>query len=99
VVRKYTPAFEPLIFKLSLLTSNLRFSNLSFCVPAKIIKLVGLKNGGRVNPTTLITFGRTQNDEQILRFDSKFEVMCRNLLNIFVSNSKLIFRLISLNTG
>jgi hypothetical protein len=34
-----------------------------FCVPAKVIKLVGLKNGGRVSPTNLITFAGTQNGE------------------------------------
>jgi hypothetical protein len=32
-----------------------------FCVTAKVIKLVGLKNGGRVSPTNLITFAVTQN--------------------------------------
>ncbi len=35
----------------------------SFCVTAKVIKLVGLKNGGRVSPTNLITFAGTQNGE------------------------------------
>jgi hypothetical protein len=34
-----------------------------FCVLAKVIKLVGLKNGGRVSPTNLITFAGTQNGE------------------------------------
>jgi hypothetical protein len=34
-----------------------------FCVQAKINKLVGLKNGGRVSPTNLITFAGTQNGE------------------------------------
>jgi hypothetical protein len=34
-----------------------------FCVQAKVIKLVGLKNGGRVSPTNLITFACTQNGE------------------------------------
>jgi hypothetical protein len=33
------------------------------CVPAKVIKLVGLKNGGRVSPTDLIIFAGTQNGE------------------------------------
>jgi hypothetical protein len=39
------------------------FSYSPFCVPAKVIKLVGLKNGGRVSPTNLITFAGTQNGE------------------------------------
>jgi hypothetical protein len=34
-----------------------------FCVQAKIIKLVGLKNGGRLSPTNLITSACTQNGE------------------------------------
>jgi hypothetical protein len=32
-------------------------------VLAKVIKLVGLKNGGRVSPINLITFAGTQNGE------------------------------------
>ncbi len=39
------------------------FSYSPFCVPAKVINLVGLKNGGRVSPTNLITFADTQNGE------------------------------------
>jgi hypothetical protein len=34
-----------------------------FCVQAKIIKLVGLKNGGRLSPINLVTFAGTQNSE------------------------------------
>jgi hypothetical protein len=34
-----------------------------FCEQAKVIKLVGLKNGGRLSPTNLITFACTQNGE------------------------------------
>ncbi len=34
-----------------------------FCIPAKVTKLVGLKNGGLVSPTNLITFAGTQNGE------------------------------------
>ncbi len=34
-----------------------------FCVEAKIIKLVGLKNGGRLSPINLVTFAGTQNGE------------------------------------
>ncbi len=34
-----------------------------FCVPAKIIKLVGLKNGGLLSPIKLVTFAGTQNGE------------------------------------
>jgi hypothetical protein len=34
-------------------------------VPAKGIKLFGLKNGGRVSPTNLITFDGTQNGEYV----------------------------------
>jgi hypothetical protein len=32
-------------------------------VPAKIIKLVGLKNGGLLSPIKLVTFAGTQNGE------------------------------------
>jgi hypothetical protein len=32
-------------------------------MPAKITKLVGLKNGGRVSSSNLITFAGTQNGE------------------------------------
>jgi hypothetical protein len=40
------------------------FANYSpFCVQAKIIKLVGLKNGGRLIPTNLNTFAGTQKGE------------------------------------
>ncbi len=34
-----------------------------FCVQAKIIKLVGLKNGGRLSPINLVTFAGTQNGD------------------------------------
>jgi hypothetical protein len=34
-----------------------------FCVQAKIIKLVGLKNGGRLSPINLVTFAGPQNGE------------------------------------
>jgi hypothetical protein len=34
-----------------------------FCEPAKVTKLVGLENGGRVSPINLITFAGTQNGE------------------------------------
>jgi hypothetical protein len=34
-----------------------------FCVPAKVTKLVSLKNGGHVSPTNLITFAVTQNGD------------------------------------
>jgi hypothetical protein len=34
-----------------------------FCVQAKIIKLVWLKNGGRLSPINLVTFAGTQNGE------------------------------------
>jgi hypothetical protein len=37
--------------------------NSPFCVQAKIIKLVGLKNGGRLSPINLVTFAGTQNGE------------------------------------
>jgi hypothetical protein len=35
-------------------------------VPAKVTKLVGLKNGERVSPTNLIIFACTQNGEYSL---------------------------------
>jgi hypothetical protein len=38
-------------------------SNSPFCVQAKIIKLVGLKNGGRLSEINLVTFAGTQNGE------------------------------------
>jgi hypothetical protein len=34
-----------------------------FCVQAKIIKLVGLKNGGRLSEINLVIFAGTQNGE------------------------------------
>jgi hypothetical protein len=37
-----------------------------FCVQAKIIKLVGLKNGGRLSPINLVTFAGTQNGELVI---------------------------------
>jgi hypothetical protein len=33
-------------------------------VPAKVTKLVGLKNGGLLSPTNLFTFAGTQNGEK-----------------------------------
>jgi hypothetical protein len=36
-----------------------------FCVQAKIIKLVGLKNGGRLSPSNLVTFAGTQNGKLV----------------------------------
>jgi hypothetical protein len=42
-------------------------------VPAKVIKLVGLKNGGLVSPTNLITFADTQNGECYFRNNSGLE--------------------------
>ncbi len=39
-----------------------------FCVQAKIIKLVGLKNGGRLSPINLVTFAGTQNGEYEFRY-------------------------------
>jgi hypothetical protein len=41
-------------------------------VQAKIIKLVGLKNGGRLSPINLVTFAGTQNGE--LRKTKKFTI-------------------------
>ncbi len=42
-----------------------------FCVQAKIIKLVGLKNGGRLSPINLVTFAGTQNGEYRLSFQRR----------------------------
>jgi hypothetical protein len=42
---------------------NKIYSNSPFFVQAKIIKLVGLKNGGRLSPINLVTFAGTQNGE------------------------------------
>jgi hypothetical protein len=36
-------------------------------VQAKIIKLVGLKNGGRLSPINLVTFAGTQNGEFVAK--------------------------------
>jgi hypothetical protein len=36
------------------------FFQTPFCVPAKVTKLVGLKNRGLVSPTNLITFAGTK---------------------------------------
>jgi hypothetical protein len=36
-------------------------------VQAKIIKLTGFKNGGRLSPINLVTFAGTQNGEYNLR--------------------------------
>jgi hypothetical protein len=41
-------------------------------VQAKLIKLVGLKNGGRVSPINLITFACTQNGEYNIRNFERF---------------------------
>ncbi len=50
-----------------------------FCVPAKVTKSVGLKNGGRVSPTNLITFAGTQNGEYIFYLwkNGKSLILCR----------------------
>jgi hypothetical protein len=47
---------------------NLKKLNSPFCVQAKIIKLVGLKNGGRLSPINLVIFAGTQNGEYIYKF-------------------------------
>jgi hypothetical protein len=41
-------------------------------VQAKIIKLVGLKNGGRLSPINLVTFAGTQNGELVSTVRSIF---------------------------
>ncbi len=46
-----------------LLIMFIEWLNSLFCVPAKVTKLVGLKNGGRVSPIDLVTFAGTQNGE------------------------------------
>jgi hypothetical protein len=45
--------------------------NSLFCVQAKIIKLFGLKNGGRLSPINLVTFAGTQNGEYMFQMWSK----------------------------
>ncbi len=40
---------------------------------AKIIKLVGLKNGGRLSPINLVTFAGTQNGEYSIKISEKRE--------------------------
>jgi hypothetical protein len=62
-IRKLPPNhFEKALQKIKYIVKlHVRYS--PFCVLAKVIKLVGLKNGGRVSPTNLITFADTQNGE------------------------------------
>jgi hypothetical protein len=48
-------------------------------VPAKVIKLVGLKNGGRLSPTNLITFAGTQNGEYLCHKTSAKIDQCKFL--------------------
>jgi hypothetical protein len=51
-------------------------------VQAKIIKLVGLKNGGRLSPINLVTFAGTQNGEyKILHFFTFFFIKFYNFYN------------------
>jgi hypothetical protein len=49
------------MFKVLFKIRNQPKFNSPFCVQAKIIKLVGLKNGGRLSPINLVTFACTQN--------------------------------------
>jgi hypothetical protein len=51
------------IVRLMKLILGLNISYSPFCVQAKVIKLVGLKNGGRLSPINLVTFASTQNGE------------------------------------
>jgi hypothetical protein len=63
--RSIKSVLKIVIFQKTIITNNLSFEqfNSPFCVQAKVIKLVGLKNGGRFSPTNLITFACTQNGE------------------------------------
>jgi hypothetical protein len=65
-----------------------------FCVTAKVIKLVGLKNGGRVSPTNLITFAGTQNGELIIRFLHKSSILTNISLGTSVGCCKSIYFII-----
>jgi hypothetical protein len=57
--------FSYFIFK-SKTSSRKELGNMysPFCVPAKVIKLVGLTRPPFLSPTNLITFAGTQNGEQ-----------------------------------
>jgi hypothetical protein len=44
--------------------------NSPFCVPAKITKLIGLKNKGGLSPINLVTFAVTQNGEYANQWDN-----------------------------
>jgi hypothetical protein len=69
-------------------------------VQAKIIKLVGLKNGGRLSPINLVTFAGTQNGEylQIWRFSSDIFYGCMSQL-LFEYFSILILILMAFSNG
>jgi hypothetical protein len=56
-LKKYSHCFSSVF----ILTGDFDYS--PFCVQANIIKLVGLKNGGRLSPIILVTFAGTQNGE------------------------------------
>jgi hypothetical protein len=58
-------------------------------VQAKIIKLVGLKNGGRLSPINLVTFAGTQNGEY--RFVQKKKAICKMISRIVFLISKSVF--------
>ncbi len=51
------------MFQVNRIDGNSNYLYSPFCVQAKIIKLVGLKNGGRLSPINLVTFADTQNGE------------------------------------
>jgi hypothetical protein len=48
-------------------------------VQAKIIKLVGLKNGGRLSPINLVTFAGTQNGEyaNLISYGAQIKSRCK----------------------
>jgi hypothetical protein len=52
-------------------------------VPAKVIKLTGLKNDGRVSPNNLITFAGTQNGTEFcrLRYEKNLKIITTILLS------------------
>jgi hypothetical protein len=52
-----------MVFFLNFFCTDSKDSYSPFCVQAKIIKLAGLKNGGRLSPINLVTFAGTQNGE------------------------------------
>jgi hypothetical protein len=68
-----------LIFGLEIRKSRKFYS--PFCVQAKTIKLVGLKNGGRLSLINLVTFAGLQNGEFICNTHQYFMLKLTKLIS------------------